>query len=121
MIISKFSSFLQIHRNVKCPTSRTDCETNFLSILENFFQSDCILAGKSISAIYNAPTSLYDRRWLRKPFGPKNVWFLQHTLILSANKMELIIIIMRRLHTHQKGGYFPRVQGGQRYGKTCGY
>ncbi len=28
---------LQMHRNVKCPTSRIDCETNFLSILENFF------------------------------------------------------------------------------------
>ena len=38
MIIDKCSSFLiQIDRNVKCPTSRIDCEMIFLSILKNFF------------------------------------------------------------------------------------
>ena len=39
--------------DVKCPTSRMDCETDFLSILENFFQSGRIFGGTSISVIYN--------------------------------------------------------------------
>ena len=33
----KNTSFFQVHWNVKCPTLMIDCETNFLSILENFF------------------------------------------------------------------------------------
>ena len=54
MIIAKFSSFFtDTLKCVKCPTSRIDCETIFLSILKNFFSSDRIFGGKSISAIYN--------------------------------------------------------------------
>ena len=57
MIIDKFSSFFtDTPKCVKCPTSRIDCETNFLSILENFFQSGCIFGGKSISAIAEVPS-----------------------------------------------------------------
>ena len=62
MIIDKCSSFLiQNDRNVKCPTSRIDCEMIFLSILENFFQSDCIFPGKSISGIYNVLEAITKR------------------------------------------------------------
>ena len=58
MIIGNFSSFLtDTLKCVKCPTSRIDCETNFLSILDFFFQSGCIFAGNFISAVYNVPTS----------------------------------------------------------------
>ena len=37
---------------MKYPTSRSDCETNFLWIFENFFQSASIFCGKHISGIY---------------------------------------------------------------------
>ena len=49
MIFDEFSNFFMNIDEIS--TSRIDCETNFLSMLENFFQSGCIFAGKSISSI----------------------------------------------------------------------
>ena len=62
MIIDKCSSFLiQIDRNVKCPTSRIDCEMIFYRFWKTFFQSDCIFPGKFISGIYNVLEAITKR------------------------------------------------------------
>ena len=50
--------FLQIHWNVwSVQLLESIVRRIFYRFWKTFFQSDCIFAGKSISAVYNAPTS----------------------------------------------------------------
>ena len=61
--------FLQIPRNVKCPTSTIDCEANFIDLGIFCFKVIVFFSGKSISGIYSVPRA-------RRPPGRGPVAFL---------------------------------------------
>ena len=117
--------FLQTHRSVKCPSSMIDCETNFLSILENFFQSDSIFGGKNISAVYLLPRGRGRPAWKNQFLFCRNVriYKLSRKRVEKSSEMSRnleITVVSPGAAGAKKFGYFgcwgdlwdPRGGGG---------
>ena len=96
MFIDKFSFFFYRCTGMKCPTSRIDCEKNFLSILEHFFQSCCIFSGKSKSAIKTVLEAIHQSVASNVTFSHGNPLDNKNIVMFFYDKTDFKILCMIR-------------------------